>query len=70
MQLKNKHHKLALVPAPTVTSKSVVYRGSVTVSNKTDITNAKKASSGVDASRVLVAGVLVGRYIGRTFYNI
>ena len=39
------------------------------VSNQTDIAKAIKASIGVEASRVLVAGVLVGGYVGCAFVD-
>ena len=61
MQLKN----TIVIPAPTVASKGVFYRGSVAVSNETDVAKAIKASRCVEASRVLVAGVLVGGYRSR-----
>ena len=56
-------------PALTVTSKSSVYRGCDTVSNETNIAKAKKAPSSVEASRVLVAVMLIRGCCSRTFID-
>ena len=66
MQLKNAIVK----PAPTIASKGVVYRSSVTISNETDSANAIKASRCINAGRVLMAGVLIGGCCGRAFFNV
>ena len=61
---------LVSIPVLTITPQSDVYRVSDTVSSKTSLAKAQKASISVEACRVLVAVVLVGGYFGHEFVDV